>query len=382
MELDERIEGYLQSRKENHLYRQLTHPDQLIDFSSNDYLGLARSAFIRQQVENELNSRMLHKSGATGSRLLNGNSALYTDLEEMLAEIHHAAAALVFNSGFDANVGLLSTVAQKQDIVFYDELVHASIHQGMKLSRAVMVSFRHNDMADLEEKLQSYTGIEVRFIVSESVFSMEGDRAKLKELASLAEQYKAKLIIDEAHTTGLFGINGSGLCNETGIEKSCFARVYTFGKAVGSHGAVVVGSELLKNYLINFSRNFIYSTALETSNILRVKHSYLFIQSNKNQLFKLNKLIKYFNYKLSMLNNSMEVCGDGPIFGVLIGDNLKCRETAAYLQKNGFDVRAILSPTVPKTTERIRIILHSFNTEGQIDRIINYLVDYQNIDKR
>jgi 8-amino-7-oxononanoate synthase len=381
MELDERIQGYLQSRKENHLYRQLTHSEQLIDFSSNDYLGLAHSAFIRQQVDDELGRRIFCKSGATGSRLLNGNSVFYTDLEKMLAEIHHAAAALMFNSGFDANVGLLSTVIQKQDIIYYDELVHASIHQGMKLSGAEKVSFRHNDMKDLEEKLRCNTEFEVRFIISESMFSMEGDKAKLKELAFLAKQYKAKLIIDEAHATGLFGIDGSGLCNEAGVEESCFARVYTFGKAVGSHGAAVVGSELLKNYLINFSRNLIYSTALETNNLLRVKHSYFLFQSNNNQLFKLNKIIKYFKYKLSMLNNSLKVCGDGPIFGLLIGDNLKCRNTATYLQSKGFDVRAILSPTVPTSTERIRIIIHSFNTVNQIDRFFDYLIDYQSFDK-
>jgi len=381
MELDERIHGYLQSRKENNLYRRLTLSEQLIDFSSNDYLGLARSAFIRQQVENELNENYHAKSGATGSRLLNGNSALYSEVEEMLAEIHHAAAALVFNSGFDANVGLLSTVAQPRDIIFYDELVHASIHQGMKLSGARMVSFRHNDMQDLEQKLLDNTAFDVRFIVSESMFSMEGDKAKLKELAVLSNQYKAKLVVDEAHATGLFGINGSGLCKETDIEKSCYARIYTFGKAIGSHGAVVVGSELLKNYLINFSKNFIYSTALETSNLLRVKHSYLFIQSNKNQLIKLNNLIKYFNFKVLSLNAAISVCGEGPIYGILIGDNQKCRETAAYIQSKGFDARAILSPTVPKTTERIRIILHSFNTESQIDDFFGYLIDYQNIDK-
>ncbi|MFN8238491.1 MAG: pyridoxal phosphate-dependent aminotransferase family protein [Chitinophagales bacterium] len=381
MELDERIQGYLQSRKENHLYRQLTHSAHRVDFSSNDYLGLARSAFIRQQVENELNNNLFAKSGATGSRLLNGNSVLYTDIEKMLAGIHHAEAALMYNSGFDANVGLISTVAQAQDIIFFDELVHASLHQGMKLSGARMMAFRHNDMLDLEEKLQSNTKFDVRFIVTESMFSMEGDRAKLKELATLAEQYNAKLIIDEAHATGLFGINGSGLCNEAGIEKSCFARVYTFGKAIGSHGAVVAGSELLKNYLINFSKNFIYSTALETSNLLRVKHSYLFVQSNNNQLIKLNNLINYFNNKVFSLKGVIRLCGEGPVFGILIRDNLKCRETAAYLQSKGFDVRAILSPTVPKRTERIRIILHSFNTVKQIDDFFGYLIDYQNIDK-
>lgn len=376
MSVEERIQHYLHQRKENNIYRTLKNINDLIDFSSNDYLGLSRSAYIKQQVEIDAKNYVNHKSGATGSRLLNGNSELYEEVEALLAKTHHAEAALLFNAGFDANVGLISTVIRPNDIIFYDELVHASIHQGMQLSGAKLVAFKHNDMIDLENQLKETT-YEIAFIITESIFSMEGDKADLKKLAELSTSYKAKLIIDEAHATGLFGSQGSGLSNVAHIEEKCFARVYTFGKAIGSHGAVVVGSQQLKEYLINFSKNFIYSTALDTHNLLSVKHSYFYLQSNINQLIKIEKLNKYFMYKVNSLKVGFEVCGEGPIFGLIVGNNKKCKDLSTYLQLNGFDVRAILSPTVPKTTERLRVIMHSYNTKVEIDCLFQLIIDYQ-----
>ena len=254
MNLNDRIENYLQKRKEAHLFRQLTINQALVDFSSNDYLGFSRSAFIKQQVDIEYNTLKFTKNGATGSRLLNGNSLLFEELEQLLAETHHSEAALLFNSGFDANVGLISTVVRPNDVIFYDELVHASIHQGMQLSGAKLVAFLHNDMVDLEEKLKLKAVGQIGFIITESLFSMEGDMPDLQKLADLASNYEVELIIDEAHSTGLFGSNGAGLCNVASIEAKCFARVYTFGKAIASHGAVVLGSKKLKEYLVNFSK--------------------------------------------------------------------------------------------------------------------------------
>lgn len=376
MNAEERIQYYLQQRKENHLYRQLTVNSSLIDFSSNDYLGFSKSVYIKQEVEKDLKNYRFYKSGATGSRLLNGNSELYEEVETLLAKTHHAEAAVLFNSGFDANVGLISTVARPNDSIFYDELVHASIHQGMLLSGAKMIPFKHNDYDDLENQLINST-YEVGFIITESLFSMEGDKADLVKLSQIALKYQVELIVDEAHATGLFGKNGSGLCNISKIEEQCFARIYTSGKAIGSHGAVVVGKKNLKDYLINFSKNFIYSTALETHNLLSVKHSYLYLQNNVNQLDKLNKLIKHFKIKINELDGQYNVCGEGPIFGIIIGDNRKCRELSTYLQSYGFDIRAILSPTVPKNTERLRVIMHSFNTHEQINQLIKLLIDYQ-----
>jgi 8-amino-7-oxononanoate synthase len=376
MNVDERIQYYLQQRKDNHLFRNLKTTNNLIDFSSNDYLGFSRAAFIKQAVYNDYKNYLHLKSGATGSRLLNGNSVLYEEVEVLLTETHHAEAALLFNSGFDANVGLISTVIRPEDTIFYDELVHASIHQGMKLSGAKLIAFKHNDTQNLEDLLIQ-TNFDIGFIITESVFSMEGDKADLVKIADLATIYNAKLIIDEAHATGLFGSCGSGCCNVAKIEEKCFARVYTFGKAIGSHGAAVLGSQTLKSYLINFSKNFIYSTALDTHSLLSVKHSYFYLQNNINQYFKLEKLNKYFIDVISSHTKAFSVCGDGPIFGIIIGDNKKCTDLSTYLQNNGFDVRAILSPTVPKSTERLRVILHSYNTTKEIDDLIRLILDYQ-----
>jgi len=376
MSVDERIQQYLQQRKENCLYRQLTVNHNLIDFSSNDYLGLSRSAFIKQQVENDLKKYSFYKSGATGSRLLNGNSELYEEMETMLANTHHAEAALLFNSGFDANVGLISTIVRPNDTIFYDELVHASIHQGMQLSGAKLIAFKHNDMQELENLLQNIV-YDIAFIITESIFSMEGDMADLQKLADLTTKYDVELIIDEAHATGLFGSNGSGLCNVAKIEEKCFARVYTFGKAIGSHGAVVVGSQKLKEYLINFSKNFIYSTALETHNLLSVKHTYLYLQNYVNQRLNINNLNEHFILRSKSINSKFKISGEGPIFGIIVGGNQNTKDLATYLQINGFDIRAILSPTVPKSTERLRVIMHSFNKTEEIDQLFDLIVDYQ-----
>lgn len=246
----------------------------------------------------------------------------------------------------------------------------------MQLSGAKLVGFQHNNLADLENKLQN-TSYEVAFIITESLFSMEGDTPELKKLTDLAIKYGLHLIIDEAHATGLFGRNGSGLCNEAGIEEQCFARVYTFGKAIGSHGAVVVGSRQLISYLINFSKPFIYSTALDTHNLLTVKHSYLYLQNTINQQNKINQLILYFKNKITHLKNKFRLTGNGPIFGLLINGNENCRNMAKYLQENGLDIRPIVSPTVSKGTERLRIILHSYNSKAEIDLLCDLLTDYQ-----
>ena len=376
MNVEDRINIFLEQRKDQKRFRKLKNINNLIDFSSNDYLGFSRSAFIRQKVSFDYKNYQFQKSGATGSRLLNGNSALFEEMENFLAKTHHAEAALLFNSGFDANVGLLSTVIRPDDTVFYDEFVHASIHQGIKLSESNSIAYKHNNLNDLEDKLKT-TKFDNAFIITESVFSMEGDMADLKSIVKLALEYKVELIVDEAHATGIYGKNGSGLCNEAGVEKQCFARIYTFGKAIGSHGAVVVGSNKLKEYLINYSKNFIYSTALETHTLLCVKHAYLYLQNNINQQLRLNNLICYFKEKAALISDKFTMLGKGPIFGIIISDTKTCLDVAEYLQLNNLDVRAILAPTVPLHTERLRVIIHSFNSTAEIDKLFSLLIDYK-----
>lgn len=377
MDVENRIKQYLEQRSKLGLLRKLTLVTDKIDFSSNDYLGLSRSAFLRQQIEAEYKQYRNQPAGATGSRLLNGNFELHEAVEQLLATHFHAESATLFNSGFDANVGLISTVARPGDYIFYDELMHASVHQGMMLSGAILVAFKHNDLEDLERKLNQIDTSINSFIITESVFSMEGDKADLRQMADLSSKYNANLIVDEAHATGIFGSHGSGLCNELNIENKCFARVYTFGKAMGGHGAVVVGAAWLKTYLINFSKNFIYTTAMDTHTLLSVKHSIFHAQLFANQRNKLFLLIQYFEEEIRASALVYRVYGNGPIFGIIVPGNDFCRVFSVFLQQNGLDVRPILSPTVPIGAERLRVIIHSYNTKAQIEFLISLLVDYK-----
>lgn len=369
MNLEQRLENYLSERKSNQTYRQLYPANNLIDFTSNDYLGIAKSAWVKQQIQNELKlNYQYHPIGATGSRLLNGNNELYVQLEAMLASFHHAEAALMFNSGYNANVGLIGTIARKNDIIFYDELVHASIHQGIKMSEATAIPFKHNDIDDVQKKIKAYQTDNTQFIITESLFSMDGDIAPLADFAAISKQYNAQLIVDEAHATGIFGKKGSGLCHQLDIENECFARVYTFGKAMGTHGAVVVGSTLLKNYLINYSKPFIYSTALNLYDLLSIKVAYQYIASFS---FARNRLFNNISYFNSLFNLDSKV--EGPIFYKLFRNATDTKAMAKKLYECGIDAKAITYPTVAKGKERIRIVMHSYNTTDELNLLYTVL---------
>ena len=258
------------------------------------------------------------------------------------------------------------------DTIIYDELIHASIRDGIRLSNANSFSFKHNDLVALEEKIKNAKG--QIWIAVESVYSMDGDEAPLKELTQLCKNNDVALIVDEAHACGIFGEKGEGLIVEYGLENDVFARVVTFGKAFGAHGAVVLGSKLLRNYLINYSRAFIYTTALPLPSILIMKKAHTFLENNLDRINKLKELIKYFkestfNFQLLTFNsNSAIQC-------VVVPGNDEVKTLAEKVQSRGFDVRPILSPTVPKGEERLRICLHSFNTKEQIAELIKVIQD-------
>ena len=243
----------LNERQEQNAFRRLLLPQGKTDLCSNDYLGIVRNQLIEKQLGESAHTAYRH--GSTGSRLLAGNYALVEETEKMLAAFHDAEAGLIFNSGYDANLGLLSCVPQRGDTIIYDYLSHASLRDGIRLSFAQSFSFKHNDLADLEKRLQAATG--TIFVVTESVFSMDGDMAPLTAISDLCRQYGAHLIVDEAHATGVVGAKGEGLVQQLNLQTACFARVHTFGKAVGCHGAIVLGSDRLRNYLVNFCRSFI-----------------------------------------------------------------------------------------------------------------------------
>ncbi len=360
----------ISDRKDEGNFRSLKVIEGKVDFTSNDYLGLARDKHFQAMVESEIrDSQAL--LGSTGSRLLSGNSIYAESLEKQIADFHKAESGLIFNSGFDANYGLLSTLPYKGDTIIYDELVHASIHDGIKASRADGVSFRHNDLSDLQAKLSTAQGL--KYVVTETIFSMDGDMPPLREIAELCKTYDAGLIVDEAHATGVIGENGAGLVNKLGLENDCLARMHTFSKALGSHGAVILCSDDLRDFLINYCRPFIFSTALPFHSLAAIKCAYDYLPELKERRAHLAHLSSVFRKSLSE-SSLIILPSDTPVQSVIIKGNDEARRVAALLQDAGFDVRPILSPTVARGTERIRIGLHSYNTEEEIVRLANAML--------
>ena len=363
--------SFLQKREANLSIRKLTNKDHLVDFCSNDYLGFSRSALLQHRVEEEVKQHHFHKQGATGSRLISGNSTYNEQLEKYISQYHNAESSLMFNSGYDANIGLFSGVPQKGDVIIFDELVHASIRDGIKMSRAEAVSFQHNNLEDLHNKLK--TSSLNAFISIESVYSMDGDFAPIKEIVALAKQYNAHVIVDEAHATGLFGANGGGLVQQFGLEQDVFARVHTFGKAMGCHGAVVLGSEVLKQFLVNYARSFIFTTAMPFHSLATIKCAYAILAKQQNKIQKISYLVDLFKKSIQVNRNAWLITSESPIQSIVIPGNDRAKLVSAELEKAGFYAKAILYPTVPKGAERIRICIHSFNTEEQVLGLANKL---------
>ena len=367
----------LNLREDQHSKRMLPNENVLIDFSSNDYLGYAKNELIFQKTHQYLVENNIQTNGATGSRLLSGNFNLHTETESYIARFHGAESALIFNSGYDANLGVLSAMPQRNDIIFYDELCHASIRDGIQLSKAKSYKFKHNDLENLEKlltKFKIHNTTSVVYIITESVFSMDGDSPNLEKLSVLCEKHQCYLIVDEAHALGAFGTQGSGLVQQLNLQDKVFARIITFGKALGCHGAVVVGSELLKSYLINYARSFIYTTALSPHSIATIYIAYKHLNSEKEQIEKLKENIIFFNEKINAIGlKYLFITSNSPIQCAVIPSNEKAKKVSQYLQSKGFDVKPILSPTVPKGQERLRFCLHSFNSYEEITKVLQLL---------
>lgn len=355
------MDARLKVRESEGLLRTLRTENNLIDFCSNDYLGFSKSF-------ESGNVSLINDGGATGSRLLTGNSALVEKLEGFIAEYHNSEAGLIFNSGYDANLGLFSAIPQRGDTVLYDELIHASVRDGIRLGFAKSQSFKHNSLKDLERKIQNSKGIV--YIAVESVYSMDGDFAPLQELTEISAKYHSRLIVDEAHATGVFGNRGEGRVVVLNLESKVFARVHTFGKALGAHGSIVLGSEELRQLLINFARPFIYSTALPKHSICAIKTAYDKMSKNNNKVLKLFTLIDLYRKKIEGVKSLCVSNSFSPIQCLVLGGNERVKALAVNLQNEGFDVRPILSPTVQAGTERLRICLHAFNTNNDVERLV------------
>lgn len=347
----------LEERSKNGSLRSLSSFQGFTDFYSNDYLGIARSSVSEQQVH----------GGSTGSRLISGNSDQILSIERELAAFYKAEAGLIYNSGYDANLGFFSAVPQRGDTILYDQLIHASVRDGIRLSYAKSFSFAHNDLGELEAKLKKAEGSV--FVAVESLYSMDGDLAPLKEIAALCQRYQALLVVDEAHSGGIFGNEGRGLTEELSLTDSVFARIVTFGKAYGTHGAIVLGDQQLIDFLINFSRSFIYTTALPPYQYSIIQKN---VSSDKEQ--ETDQLHK----NISLFRNEMETrisYSDprSPVQIILCPGNDSVSALAGTLQNSRIAVKPILSPTVPEGQERLRICLHAFNTTEEIKSLTQLL---------
>ena len=362
------LERDLEHLRERQRFRRLDARSGF-DFSSNDYLGLADSSELREAAAAALDRGLAIGSG--GSRLLRGNHGEHEALEEDAARFFGSEAALFFATGFTANSALLSTLPQRGDGLFYDELIHASCHEGIRLTRAEARPVRHNDAGAFADAIRKWRSVGNRrrpWIVVESLYSMDGDRAPLAQLAEIAERHEAVLIIDEAHATGVFGRGGRGLASE--LEgKDNVITVRTCGKALGCEGALVCGPQVVRSFLINRARGFIFSTAPSPLMAALVRASLLLIQDDDRRE-RLRKRVAHASERLEPVGGTVS---GSQIMPLIIGEDGATMRAAARLQSLGFDVRGIRPPTVPEGTSRLRISLTLNVDEHAIDALADAL---------
>lgn len=362
--MDQKLLDKLNKREKEGTLRSLSCFDGYIDFFSNDYLGLSR-------LDIEVDQESQKSFGATGSRLISGNSKLVLEAEKGLASFFNSESALHFNSGYDANVGFFCTVPQRGDTIIYDEFIHASVRDGIRLGFANSQSFDHNDTDDLKRLLEKAKG--TVYVAIESLYSMDGDLAPLRKISELCETHSAYLIVDEAHSAGVFGQDGKGVVSAFDLEEKVFARLITFGKAYGGHGAVILGSSQLTQFLLNFARSFIFTTALPEAVIGRNSKA-VRISDLQGRRMKLQENLRYFREKVSL--NRLISESNSPIQIIEYGNVQVTQRIATKIQDKKIAVKPIYSPTVPAGKERLRLCFHSYNTFLEIDQLIDALKEY------
>jgi 8-amino-7-oxononanoate synthase len=356
--MNEKLLKKLRNREEKGTLRSLSSFDGMIDLISNDYLGFASfSSELSKQSE----------SGATGSRLISGNRKRTEELESAISRKFGFENGLFFNSGYDANLGVFSSIPQRGDVVLYDEFVHASIRDGIRLSFAESFSFRHNDLSHLEERLENCSADNI-YIAIEGLYSMNGDLCPIEEINRLALKYSAKIILDEAHSAGVLGDSGRGVLDDPNDYNAVMLKLVTFGKAFGSHGAIVLSSDnSLRSYLINFARSFIYTTALPLQGyekVLAILESELFMERRA----QLKAIISKFDQLFPGHDSNTPI-------KILDGYSVsELREIEQKASESNLALKAIFSPTVPEGQECIRVTLHAFNTDADLALLKGILV--------
>ncbi|MBM7702118.1 8-amino-7-oxononanoate synthase [Metabacillus iocasae] len=338
--------------------------------ASNNYLGLAAD---ERLIEAATEAMRKYGVGSTGSRLITGNTAIHEQLERRLASFKQAEAAIIYSSGYLANIGVLSSLAQKGDIIFSDELNHASIIDGCRLSRAEKSIYSHVNLVDLESRLQQSAHFRRRFIVTDAVFSMDGNIAPLIEFKRLAKAYDAYLIVDDAHGTGVLGTNGRGTCDYLGVSPDVY--IGTLSKGLGTEGGYVVGSQTLIDLLRNVSRSFIFQTAMSPAVAAATLRSIDILESEEGKERRHHLLHLSAHLRARLKEIGFHVMGDvTPIIPVLIGDADRTLVFAQRLQEENIFAPAIRPPTVPVGKSRIRICLtaqHSMEQVETIARVMN-----------
>lgn len=380
--LPPKLQKKLEIRSEKDAMRVLSSKKELVDLASNDYLGLSKLPELANIAASLLASHDEHSHGAGGSRLLTGNHPLYAVCEAAVAQYHGQASALLFNSGYDANIGLFQSVPQRGDIILYDAYIHASIRDGIQMSHARAYKFEHNDLEDLEKQCErAKTTLDKNgqlYIVTESVFSMDGDSPDLKAMIDLGEAYQGLLIVDEAHATGVIGEKGRGMVKQLGLENRVFATLVTFGKAMGVHGAAVLCASELKVYLINYARSLIYTTALPAHSVAMIMAAYTYLDTHSSDVAVIDHLRQYITYFRQLIEtyglSSYFITSHSAIQVAVIPGVSRVKTLSRKLEQHGFDVRAILSPTVAEGQERLRFCLHSFNHPKEFQQALRIVV--------
>ena len=375
MKIEERILAELANLESQ---AQLRHLETIrgIDLGSNDYLGLSVDPRMRQAIREAVDSSQ--RVASTGSRLLSGHDESWTEVENEFAHWVGAESALYFTSGYAANIGLLSAILQPEDVVFSDSANHASLIDGIRLAKCKSIIFPHLDLNALEAELRwSLSASGARFIVAESVFSMDGERAPLRELATLAARYRSELIVDEAHATGVCGPHGKGCVVEAGLAGRVFATVHTCGKALAAAGAFVCGSEPLRRFLINRARTFIFSTALPPYFAAQVAAGIRLAATAETERTHVADLSIFLRNEL--LGNAFDTAGsDSHIVPIVLGSNDMALAFASRLQARGYSIRAIRPPTVPVGTARLRVSVTAKLTQPILADFVGALIQIRN----
>ncbi len=372
------IETELQQLNDAGLYRRLRRVDgdqgptlvldgkEVVNFSSNNYLGLANHPALGEAAKDAIDR---YGCGSGASRLISGNMTLHEELEARLAELKGTEAALVFNSGFQANVGVISTLIGQGDAVFSDALNHASIIDGCRLSRAKVYVYGHGDLQQLEDNLKQASACRRKLIVTETLFSMDGDEAPLNEIVDLAEKYDAMLMVDEAHATGVYGPNGAGIVAKLGLGAHVLVQMGTLGKALGGFGAYVAGSAGLRELMINRCRSVVFTTALPPAVMAMGIAALDIVKKEPERRCRLWENCAKLQTGLKALGYSV-ANSQSQIMPLMVGDANECMRLSESLLGRGIFAQGIRPPTVPPGTSRLRITVMATHTGEHLQRAL------------